>query len=75
MTQTMSSKFITSLEQQNHPHNIQLFVKLKCEWSCYSGTINISFKLDIMKGCLVVNFHKILESSYTLKRKGRLEGV
>ncbi len=40
----MSSKFTTSLEQQNHPHNIQLFVKLKCEWSCYTRTIKASIQ-------------------------------
>ncbi len=28
-----------------------------------------------MKGCLVSNFHKILESTYNSKRKGRLEGI
>jgi hypothetical protein len=28
-----------------------------------------------MKGCLVVNFHKILEPTYNSKTKGRLEGI
>jgi hypothetical protein len=45
MTQTMNSKFIASFEQQNHPHSIQLFIKVRCEWSCYSGTINTSIQI------------------------------
>jgi hypothetical protein len=39
------------------------------------GQLIPQFKLYIMKGCLVTNFHKILESTYNSKRKGRLEGI